>query len=128
MSDICEVTTRQLKVSRLVQRELGNIFQQDIKSLFHKAFITVTQVRISPDLATAKVYLSFMLVDDPSKGLQMIESRKKDVRRMLSTRIGRKMRVVPELHFYLDDSADYASRIDKILSGLDIPQETDNED
>ena len=122
------MTTRQLKVSKLLQRELGDIFQKDIKSLFGKTFITVTQVRISPDLATAKVYLSFMQVDDSDKALEMIEMRNKDVRRMLSGRIGQRMRIVPELVFYLDDSAAYASRIDQILSGLDIPKETNSED
>lgn len=121
------MTTRQLKVSKLLQRELGDIFQKDIKSLFGKAFITVTQVRISPDLAIAKVYLSFMQVD-PSEALEMIEIKKKDVRRMLAARIGRRMRIVPELLFFLDDSAAYASHIDQILSGLNIPKEPDTED
>lgn len=121
------MTTRQLKVSKLLQRELGDIFQKDIKSLFGKTFITVTQVRISPDLAIAKVYLSF-LVDDPAEALEKIEIKKKDVRRMLSGRIGQRMRIVPELVFFLDDSAAYASRIDQLLSGLDIPEETNTED
>jgi len=122
------VTTRQLKVSRLLQRELGDIFQKDIKSLFGKTFITVTEVRISPDLAVAKVYLSFMLVEDPSATLEMIDNKKKDVRRMLAARIGQRMRIVPELVFYHDDSAAQASRIDKILAGLNIPEEKEPED
>ena len=122
------VTTRQLKVSKLLQRELGDIFQKDIKSLFGKTFITVTEVRISPDLAIAKVYLSFMQVEDPAKALEMIEIRKKDVRRMLAARIGRRMRIVPELMLHLDDTAEQASRIDEILSGLHIPKEPDTED
>ena len=122
------MNTRQLKVSRLIQKELGDIFQKDIKSLFGKALITVTEVRISPDLALAKVYLSFMLVEDSSATLEMIDHKKKDVRRMLASRIGQKMRVVPDLIFYLDDSAAHASRIDQILSGLDIPEETEPED
>ena len=63
---------RQLKVSRLLQKELGEIFQRETRLLFGNALITVTQVRVSPDLGIAKVYLSFMLVEDKKAMLDMV--------------------------------------------------------
>ena len=112
---------RQQKISRLIQRDLGEIFQKDAKGYFSNAFITVTKVRVSPDLSLAKAYLSLMLVQDKEDFIQHMNEMKGLVRRFLGERIGKKIRIVPDLHFYLDDSAEYADNIDRILKNLDIP-------
>ena len=118
---------RQQKFSRMLQRDLGEIFQQDIKGQFGNAFITVTRVRMSPDLGIAKVYLSIMMVEDKEAFLDELLQKKSHIRKLLGFRIGKKVRIVPELQFYLDDSADYADHIENILKKLDIPPEEDNE-
>jgi len=118
---------RQQKISRLIQRDLGEIFQKDAKGYFSNAFITVTKVRVSPDLSLAKAYLSLMLVEDKEDFIQHINEMKGLVRRFLGERIGKKIRIVPDLHFYLDDSAEYADNIDRILKNLDIPPGEQNE-
>lgn len=119
---------RQQKFSRLIQKDLGEIFQKDIKSKFGNAFITITQVTMSPDLSLAKVYLSFMLVEDNKTMLDNIVGKKSEIRKMLGNKIGKQVRIVPDLQFFLDDTAEYASRIDHLLSGLDIPEEEDDEE
>ena len=118
---------RQQKFSRMLQKDLGEIFQQDIKGQFGKAFITVTQVRMSPDLSIAKVYLSLMMVEDVDTFMEELLHRKGRIRKLLGLRIGKKVRIVPDLHFYLDDSADYANNIDSILKNLDIPPESEED-
>jgi ribosome-binding factor A len=118
---------RQQKISRLIQRDLGQIFQVDAKGYFSEAFITVTQVRISPDLSMARVYLSLMMVQDKEQYIHEINEKKGLVRRLLGERIGKNIRIVPDLHFYLDDSAEYADHIDQILKSLHIPPEEPNE-
>ena len=118
---------RQQKFSRMLQKDLGEIFQQDIKGRFGKAFITVTQVRMSPDLGIAKVYLSLMMVEDKDTFMEDLLHKKGHIRKLLGIRIGKKVRIVPDLHFYLDDSADYSDNIESILKNLDIPPEEDNE-
>lgn len=115
---------RQQKFSRLIQKELGEIFQQDIKSMFGGAFITVTTVRMSPDLSVAKVFLSFLLVKDREALLEQIKSETKSIRNLLGQRIRKQVRIIPQLVFYLDDTMDYASKIDNIISKLDIPPAT----
>lgn len=106
---------RQQKVERLVQRTLSEIFQQESHNIFGGAFITVTVVRISPDLGHAKVYLSFFQPGDKSDLLAMVNAQNGRVRGMLGHRIGKSVRVVPELQFHIDDSLDQSEKIDELL-------------
>jgi len=106
---------RQLKVSRLIQKELGEIFQRETRLLFGNALITVTQVRVSPDLGVAKVYVSLFNVPDTQALLASIKEHTKDIRTKLSDRIKKQVRIIPNLSFFLDDSLDYALRIDELL-------------
>ncbi|MFN8436712.1 MAG: 30S ribosome-binding factor RbfA [Cytophagales bacterium] len=112
---------RQLKFSRLIQKELGEIFQRDVKSLFSNTFITITHVNMSPDLSVAKVYLSIMLAPNKNEALDKINLNKKAIRNFLAQKIKKDVRIIPEIIFYLDDSTEYASKMDKIFRGLDIP-------
>jgi ribosome-binding factor A len=114
---------RQLKFSKMIQKDLGDIFHHEIQDIIGKAFITVTQVRMSPDLGVAKAYLSMMMVDDKQMLIEHIIERKSTIRRLLSNRIGKKVRVVPDLMFYIDDSLEYSANIERILKNLDIPPE-----
>ena len=117
---------RQKQFSGLIQKDLSDIFQRSAASLVGtRTFVTVTNVKMSADLSVAKVYLSFMLSDKQQEMLDLINLKKGEVRRQLGNRIGKQVRIVPELIFYLDDSADHAARIDEILSNLDIPPEED---
>lgn len=106
---------RQLKVSRLLQKELGEIFQKETRSPFGAAPITVTQVRVSPDLGVAKVYVSLFNVPDNKALLESIKAHTKEIRMKLSDRIRKQVRIIPNLVFFHDDSLDYAMRIDELL-------------
>ena len=114
-------STRQQKYSRLIQKELGNIFQNDIKNMFGKAFISVNTVRISPDLSVAKAYLSFMMVDSKQAALESVKAQIKPIRKLLGDKIRKQARIVPELIFYLDDNLDYAAKMDVLFSNIEIP-------
>jgi ribosome-binding factor A len=114
---------RQLKFSKMIQKDLGDIFHHEIPELTEKAFITVTQVRMSPDLGVAKVYLSIMMTDDKQKLIDNFIERKGLIRRLLGNKIGKKVRITPDLMFFLDDSIEYSENIDRILNELDIPPE-----
>lgn len=106
---------RQEKVSSLLKRELAVIFQRESRNLFEGRFITVTQVRVAPDLGTAKVYLSFMAVPDAKAALEQVKQNDWKVRQILGNTVGKQLRRVPELFFYLDDSLDYYDEIDRLL-------------
>ncbi|MGD1891845.1 MAG: 30S ribosome-binding factor RbfA [Cyclobacteriaceae bacterium] len=120
---------RQRQYSSLLQKELSEIFQRNASSLLGaNEFVTVSQVQVSPDLGVAKIYLSFMLSKRKEQLMDTIQYKKSEIRRLLGNRIGKVARVVPELIFFLDDSADYAARMDQIISNLDIPPADEDED
>ena len=120
-------STRQQKYAKLILKELSDIFLHDTKSLFGNAFITVTIVRVSPDLGLAKVYLSFMMVEDKKELLDKIIQQTKPIRKMLGNRIGKQARIIPALMFYIDDSVDYANKMNEIFSKIVIPKEEGKE-
>jgi len=107
--------TRLIKVSRLLQKDLGDIFQKEGVTLFHGKIITVTSVRVSPDLGMAKVYISIFPADKKEDVLHKIKVHTKQIRHELAQRVRHQLRVVPELSFFLDDSLDYIENIDKLL-------------
>jgi len=114
-------STRQQKVAKLIQKELGDIFQRQASTLFGGAFFTLTRVKVSPDLGLAKVYLSFMLAPNKEQLLESLSDQKKVIRKTLGERIRNQVRIIPELQFFLDENLDYASKMDEIFSKLDIP-------
>ena len=112
---------RQQKFSRLIQKELADIFQRETTHLFGKAYISVSVVRVAPDLGLARIYLSVMMAPNNEALLLEIRANTKTIRHMLAQRIKNQVRIIPELVFYLDDSAEYAAKIDKIFTGIEIP-------
>lgn len=109
-------STRQLKYARLIQREMGDIFQRNGPGYYGKAFVTVTGVRVSPDLGIARVYLSVFGSKNAQLVIDTIDTHNKEIRRELGNRIRHQARIIPELKFFLDDSLDYVEKIDKLLN------------
>ncbi|UII22746.1 30S ribosome-binding factor RbfA [Fulvivirga ligni] len=118
---------RQQKFSRLIQKDFSDIIQKDKQGIFSNSFVTVADVKMSPDLSVAKIYLSMMLVKDKEELLDKIDSRKSELRRDLGNKIGKQVRIVPELIFFIDEVEERASKIDKLIDDLDIPEEEDDD-
>ncbi len=118
---------RQQKYSKLIQKELGDIFQRESRPLIGNTMVTVTRVLMSPDLGVAKVYLSF-LGGNTQELFDKVNEAKKTIRRNLGQRIGKSVRIIPELALFLDESAAYAQHMDGVISKLDIPEASDEED
>ncbi len=108
-------STRQNKIERLLQKDLGDIFQKGTNTLFKGKMITVTTVRISPDLSSARVYLSLFPVKDKKEFIDYINSVEGQIRFDLGKRIRHQLRKVPGLKFFVDDSLDYIENIDNLL-------------
>ena len=119
-------STRQQKFSRLIQKELSDIFQRDKRGIVDKAFITIADVKVSPDLGLAKIYISMMLAKDKQAMLEKLNLRKKEIRKELGDKIGKQVRIIPELAFFIDEVEENAQRMDDILNNLHIPP-TDKE-
>lgn len=108
-------TERQNKVSRLLQKEMGDILQKDLKNIAPGYLITVTIVRITADLGLAKFYFSIYPSKDAQKVLDTLKDNDKRIRHILGNRIRHQVKSIPELQFYIDDSLDYIENIDNLL-------------
>jgi len=109
-------STRQRRVGRQLQRDLAEIIQQQGMNVYHGAMITVTSVRMSPDLALAKIRISIFPSHQAEEVLEIVHHHVKTIRGELGRRVAKQLRIVPELLFQLDDSLDYVERIDELLS------------
>lgn len=110
-------SVRQSKVAKLIQKELAEIFRAEARNIFFGAFISVTVVRVSPDLSNAKVYVSILAPGkDDKEVFKVIKESNPLLRKKLGMVIGKQVRIIPELQFFIDDSYDYAQRIDHLLN------------
>ncbi len=108
-------TIRQEKISELIQQELSIIFQKEARNICLGAMVSVTIVRVAPDLSIAKVYLSIFGYKDKKAVLESVKDNKSKVKFALSQVIKKQLRKTPDLNFYLDDSLDYAMEIEQLL-------------
>ncbi len=108
-------STRQQKVSRELQRDLSEIIRCKGMAAFGGAMVTVSEVRISPDLSIAKVYVSIFPSAKQQEVMKMLEEEKRHLRGELGRQVAKQLRIVPELDFYLDTTLDYAEHIDELL-------------
>ena len=107
-------STRQLKISKLILKELSIIFQRKAIDYQNK-LISVTVVRITPDLGYAKVYLSIFPENNIEEIFEMVKADTYKIRFELGKIIGKQVRRIPELSFHIDDSLNYAERINELL-------------
>lgn len=108
-------TTRQQKINRLIQKEMGDIFLLQTKQM-SGVLVSVSGVKVSPDLGIAKIYLSIFPSDRAKELLKNIQANTKAIRFDLGQRLGKNLRIIPELTFYQDDSLDYIENIDRLLN------------
>jgi ribosome-binding factor A len=110
-----QFSTRQNKISRLVQREMAGILLQLNKSKYQGKLITVSIVRVTKDMSIARIYLSIYPSQFAEEILSEIQMNGKSLRGELGRRTGKSLRIIPELEFYIDDSLDYIEHIDDLL-------------
>jgi len=120
-------STRQNKFSRLIQKELADLFMREGKHFFEGAFVTVTGVKASPDLSVARIYISVFKEKKPGEVVNRLQEQMHEVRGLLGARIRSQARHIPELKFFLDDTMDYVERMDTLFRNLHIPPEEKGE-
>jgi ribosome-binding factor A len=108
-------STRQQKIARLIQKELCDIFQQQTKAM-PGVLVSVSAVRISPDMSICRVYLSIFPSERSAEIIANINNNTKQVRFELGNRVRHQLRIIPELKFFVDDSLDYIEHIDELLA------------
>ena len=108
-------STRQLKVAREIQKDLAEIIRSKGMAAFGGAMVTVSEVRMSPDLSVAKTYVSIFPSAKQGEVMHILEESNKVLRGELGRKVASQLRIVPEIAFYLDTSLDYAEHIEELL-------------
>ena len=108
-------STRQQKVGRELQRDLAEIIRSKGMAAFGGAMVTVSEVRVSPDLSIAKVYVSIFPSDKQEAVMKLLGENNKALRGELGRKVAKQLRIVPELDFYLDTTLDYVEHIEELL-------------
>jgi len=109
---------RQQRFASVIQQDLADIFQREGNSWAPNSFITVTRVRVTPDLAIARVYLSFLNTKEGHSTINHIKSHANEIRYKLGSRIKHQVRVVPQLEFFIDDTNEYVEHMDKLFDKI----------
>ena len=108
-------STRQLKVASQIKRDMAEIIRAKGMAAFEGALVSVSGVKISPDLSQAKVYVSIFPSAKSEAVMDIISEMSRSLRGELGRRVGKQLRIVPELQFFLDDSLDYVEHIEELL-------------
>ena len=108
-------STTQLKVAREIQKDMAEILRSKGMVAFGGAMVTVSEVRVSPDLSLAKTYVSIFPSAKAEEVMKILNENVKAYRGELGHKVGKQFRIVPEINFYLDSSLDYAEHIDQLL-------------
>jgi len=116
---------RQQKFARVIQKDLGEMFQRDAAVYLPNIMITVTKVRATADLGLARIFLSFFNAPNPELAIATIKSHTSEIRYNLGKKIKDQVRGIPQLEFFLDDTNEYVDRMDKIFNRI---QKKDTED
>ncbi len=109
---------RQQKFAGVIQEDLAAIFQREGNAYLPNTLVTITKVRVTPDLAIARIFLSFFNNTNTQLALQTIKSHASEIRYKLGARIKDQVRIIPQLEFFIDDTNEYVDRMDKIFDKI----------
>ena len=109
---------RQQKFAGVIQEDLAAILQREGANYLPNTMVTITKVRVTPDLAIARVFLSFFNNTSNQLALQTIKLHASEIRYKLGSRIKDQVRVIPQLEFFIDDTSEYVDRMDKIFEKI----------
>lgn len=110
-----EETTRQQKVGKQIQKDISDILLKEARHLVQGVMVTVSKVRVSPDLTFAKIYISVFPFDKGAATLATLKEQASMIRYELGRRVRNQLRTVPEIAFSIDDSLEYVDRIEKLI-------------
>lgn len=118
---------RKQQIARLLQQTLGEIFLQESPRLFGKVMITVTDVQMISNLGLAKIYISALLDGHKKELLNTVAQHKNEIRGLLGRKLGSKLRRIPDIQFYIDNSLDHAIHMERLINNLDPAVDTEEQ-
>lgn len=117
---------RQKQVASVLNKELNDIFQRMGLSMIDGGMVSISAVRITPDLFDARIYLSFFQVKDSFAALKKIEEHSAQIKKELTSRVRHQLRSMPQLTFYIDDTLDYVDKMEKLFKEIKTDEDNNN--
>ena len=117
---------RQKQVAAVLEKELNDIFQRLGLTMLDGGMVSISGVKITPDLFDARIYLSFFKVNDTVTALQMIKDKSFEIKKELTSRVRHQLRSTPQLSFYIDDTLDYVDKIEKLFKDIKSEEDKNN--
>jgi ribosome-binding factor A len=118
MSKVMIEGKRQKQVAAVIEKDLNDIFQRMGLTMLNGGMISISSVKITPDLFDARIYLSFFKIDDQVKTLNYIQEKSWEIKKELTARVRHQLRSMPQLTFYIDDTLDYVDKMDKLFKEI----------
>lgn len=118
---------RQQQIAREIQKEIGQLFQKNGPSFYGKAFVTVTQVKVTPDLLVARIFLSVYNTEEKQQVVDTIQAQQAEIRYRLGNAMRHQLRRIPVLEFFLDDSLDYVYKMESLFKDIKSSPEDDSD-
>src|SRR4051812_3944589 len=119
---------RQKQIGGLIQEELNNIFQRLGLNMMDGGMVSISSVKITPDLLEARVYLSFFQVADAKETLKKIQEKAGEIKRELGNRVRQQLRRIPEIKYFRDDTLDHVFRMEEIFKKISEEKKPDNDE
>lgn len=124
--DYMQEGKRQKQVAGVIQEALNDIFVRMGLNMMNGGMVSISQVKVTPDLLEARIYLSLFQVSDREQTLAVFEDRRPEIKRELSARVKQQLRRMPELKFFHDDTLDHVFRIEEIFRKLHDGKDADS--
>ncbi len=118
---------RQQKFAGVIQEDLAQIFQREGMNFLPNTLVTITKIRVTPDLAIARVFLSFFNTENSALALNTIKAHASEIRYKLGSRIKNQVRIVPQLEFFVDDTSAYVEKMDRLFDQISKEPRQDEE-
>ncbi len=116
---------RQKQVAGLLNEELNTIFLRIGLNMIDGGMVSISSVKITPDLMEARIYLSFFQVKDADAMLQKIKERNWEIKKELASRVRHQLRVIPTLQYFIDDTLDYVFKMEELFKTINNPKKED---
>ena len=117
---------RQKQIGGLIQEELNKIFQRFGLNMINGGMVSISSVKVTPDLLEARVYLSFFQVAEASEALKKIQERAGEIKRELGNQVRQQLRRIPEVKYFKDDTLDHVFRMEEIFKKISEEKKRDN--
>jgi ribosome-binding factor A len=123
---IMEEGKRQRQVAGVIQQEMNDIFRRLALNMINGGMVSISSVKVTPDLLEARIYLSFYKVEDRNAGLKKIEDRSRELKKELAARVKHQLRRIPVIHYYIDETLEHVFRMEEIFRQINADKKQDN--